>query len=255
MEGEYKNYRLRILGHSLGAGCAAVLSVLLRPLYVNLRCLAFSVPGCVFSENLAEECSSWLTSYILDADIVPRLAIGPFEDLRDSVLKMICRIKVPKYQVFELTRRATEDREELAEENERILYGEDEVPDSEFKRQVDRFLEFQAELKEKNGPESYVDLYPPGKMIQLFRARDYRNFLFRLNSLPGIHKPPPKKRKVETSYVPRWIQREDLQQVILSSHLVGDHEPTNVKRQIQKVAEAKFGLTPPLYKVFDNSQA
>jgi sn1-specific diacylglycerol lipase len=253
MEGEYKDYRLRIVGHSLGAGCAAVLSVMLRPVYPNLRCLAFSPPGCVFSENLAEDSSPWLTSYILDVDIVPRLAIGPFEDLRDSVLQMIYRIKVPKYQVFERTRMPTvQDREELAEENKRILYDEDEVPDSEFKRQVDLFLEFQAELKEKSGPESYIGLYPPGTLIQLFCARDYKNMLFRLNSLPGSKT----KKKEEKSYVARWIQREDLQHIMLSTHIVSDHEPGNVKHQIQKVARAKFDLTPPVYKIFDDlSQA
>ena len=251
MEGEYRNYRLRIVGHSLGAGCAAVLSLMLRSSYPNVRCLAFSPPGCVFSENLAEESSSWLTSYVLDADIVPRLAIGPFEDLRDSVLKMICRIKIPKYKVFELSRTTTEDREELSEINEAILYDEGDVPDSKFKRQVDRFLHFQAELKQKAGTEAYISLYPPGKIVQLFRARRQESSFLRLVSHPVTNDTPRKRKKAERYYVARWIHRNDLQHVIVSSHLVGDHEPSNVKHQIQKVAETQFNLTPPLFKIFD----
>ena len=42
---ENRSYKLRIIGHSLGAGVAAILSVLLRPKYPDLRCLAFSPPG------------------------------------------------------------------------------------------------------------------------------------------------------------------------------------------------------------------
>lgn len=46
---EHKDYQLVITGHSLGAGVASVLAVLLKPKekYSNLVCYAFSPPGCV----------------------------------------------------------------------------------------------------------------------------------------------------------------------------------------------------------------
>ena len=46
---EHKDYKLVITGHSLGAGVASVLAVLLKPKekYSNLVCYAFSPPGCV----------------------------------------------------------------------------------------------------------------------------------------------------------------------------------------------------------------
>ena len=37
-----------IVGHSLGAGVASALAVLLRPQYPGLVCYAMSPPGCVF---------------------------------------------------------------------------------------------------------------------------------------------------------------------------------------------------------------
>lgn len=39
------HYGLVIVGHSLGAGTAAILSFLLRPQYPTLRCYAYSPPG------------------------------------------------------------------------------------------------------------------------------------------------------------------------------------------------------------------
>ena len=45
---EYRDYRLVVTGHSLGAGVASVLSVILKKDYPNLVCYAFSPPGCIF---------------------------------------------------------------------------------------------------------------------------------------------------------------------------------------------------------------
>jgi len=39
------NYRLVLVGHSLGAGTAAILAVLLKEQYPTLQCYAFSPPG------------------------------------------------------------------------------------------------------------------------------------------------------------------------------------------------------------------
>ena len=41
----YPDYTLVITGHSLGAGTATILSMILRSQYPNLRCYAYSPPG------------------------------------------------------------------------------------------------------------------------------------------------------------------------------------------------------------------
>ena len=38
-------YRLVLVGHSLGAGTAAILAILLRDQHPELRCFAYSPPG------------------------------------------------------------------------------------------------------------------------------------------------------------------------------------------------------------------
>lgn len=51
---ELQSYELVVVGHSLGAGIASLLALLLRPMFPKLRCFAFSPPGCVMSENAAK---------------------------------------------------------------------------------------------------------------------------------------------------------------------------------------------------------
>ncbi|GJQ14309.1 hypothetical protein GpartN1_g6100.t1 [Galdieria partita] len=72
----YPSYRLIITGHSLGAGCAMVLSILLRERNIcdNLQCYAFGPPP-VLSDSLAEACNSFVISFVHNNDIVPRLSI------------------------------------------------------------------------------------------------------------------------------------------------------------------------------------
>ena len=42
-----QNYRLVLTGHSLGAGVASLLAIVLKPKYPKLQCYAYSPPGCV----------------------------------------------------------------------------------------------------------------------------------------------------------------------------------------------------------------
>lgn len=246
LSGKYHKYRLRLTGHSLGAGCAAILSMFLLPKYKNLRCLAFSPPGCVFSKNAAERCSSWVTSYVLHADVVPRLSIESFEGLRDSILEMICRIKVPKHRVLSYSSAGGgKGGKPLPVANEETLYEVDCVKASEFKTQVDEFKAFQSSLKEKNR-SNYIELFPPGQIIQLFDTSEESYFkpnkmLRRTSDI----KPKSEKRKKFTA---RWTQTGDLKTIIISTRVLFDHNPIAVKKRLQDVA-AEFGLKPPYSNV------
>lgn len=57
---DYSGYHLRIIGHSLGAGIASMLGLMLRRKYPSLMCLCFSPPGCVFTPRTAEESKSYV---------------------------------------------------------------------------------------------------------------------------------------------------------------------------------------------------
>ena len=50
----YSSYNVMIVGHSLGAGLGAVLALLMRPMYPNLKCLGYGMPASVFDWRTAQ---------------------------------------------------------------------------------------------------------------------------------------------------------------------------------------------------------
>jgi hypothetical protein len=98
--GAYHDYGLVLTGHSLGAGTAVLLSVMLRPKYPQLRCFAFSPPGCTMSPGLAARCAAFTDSVVVGDDIIARSSLTSAEDLRDHVLDLIGRSKVNKAAIL-----------------------------------------------------------------------------------------------------------------------------------------------------------
>jgi sn1-specific diacylglycerol lipase len=228
--GTHSGYRLRVTGHSLGAGTAVILTLLLRSEYRNVRCVSFSPPGCTASENLADECSEWTTSYILDTDIIPRVSVESFEALRDEILEMIARIKIPKYEVVHY--RGQKDGQEMSLDEflANSLHHKEDIKESKFVEQLREFREFQRSLKAKHHL-SYVGLYPPGKIIQLFASDTLMRSV-----------------EIENPYTARWAEKKDFREVVLSSHFLSDHKTANVKAELHAMAE-RFGLEQPYSSV------
>ncbi|CAI5977227.1 unnamed protein product [Closterium sp. NIES-65] len=89
----HPGYDLRLIGHSLGAAVAALVTILLRPQAQGLlgitservRCVGFATPPCV-SRHLALSCRPFITTVVLQDDIVPRLSLHALESLRNEVV-------------------------------------------------------------------------------------------------------------------------------------------------------------------------
>ena len=77
---------LVITGHSLGAGVAALMALLLRGRYPQVTCWAFAPPGGLMSPALAKAIAPLCTSFVCGDDIVPRLTLSNLERLRDQVV-------------------------------------------------------------------------------------------------------------------------------------------------------------------------
>ena len=94
------SYQLILVGHSLGAGVACILSVLLRPLYPELHCYAFSPPGGLFSRPVIEYSRNFITSVILGKDVVPRLGLHSVQVLTRDLLAAISSSTRPKWKII-----------------------------------------------------------------------------------------------------------------------------------------------------------
>ncbi|OCT61590.1 diacylglycerol lipase-beta [Xenopus laevis] len=93
-------YKLVVVGHSLGAGAAAVLAIMLRNSFPSLTCYAFSPPGGLLSKDLADYSKSFIVSIIVGKDLVPRLSFPNMEDLKKKILRMVVNCNRPKYQIL-----------------------------------------------------------------------------------------------------------------------------------------------------------
>lgn len=67
-----RRWRLVVCGHSLGAGIAAFVGMHLRRIFVNVHVWCFSPPGWLMTPELADSAKGFLTSVVINKDIVPR---------------------------------------------------------------------------------------------------------------------------------------------------------------------------------------
>ncbi|TQE13759.1 hypothetical protein C1H46_000766 [Malus baccata] len=92
---KYKvGFKLRLVGHSLGGSTAALLAIMLRKMSVKelgfnpeiVSAVGYATPPCV-SKELAESCSSYVTTVVMQDDIIPRLSPASLTRLRSEILK------------------------------------------------------------------------------------------------------------------------------------------------------------------------
>ena len=237
LEHDYPDYKLRLVGHSLGAATATLLGYMLRQRYPTLRVFNYSPPGCSMTWDLATRCESWTTTFVLDSDLVPRLSVTHLEDLRDEILQLIGRLKVPKYQVFQTfwdtSRRgfgcfggnggyygSMDTAEGLDELNDLIddLLDDTPNPDTPYQRQLDEFLQIQEQRKNARGSSRRLKMYPPGRMIHLLKTGE----------VAGCGHLMLKCVSCCTSnagfrYTPVYIANDDLDEIVVSPTMGTDH--------------------------------
>ncbi|CAH9098835.1 unnamed protein product [Cuscuta epithymum] len=83
---KYPDYKLKVVGHSLGGGTAALLTYVLREQKELSRatCVTFAPAACMTWE-LAESGTEFITSVINGADLVPTFSAASVDDLRAEV--------------------------------------------------------------------------------------------------------------------------------------------------------------------------
>ncbi|XP_026657630.1 uncharacterized protein LOC103699135 isoform X2 [Phoenix dactylifera] len=91
---KHKEYRLRLVGHSLGGATAALLAIMLRKKSAEelgfspeiVSAVGFGTPPCV-SKELVESCASYVSTVVLQDDIIPRLSAASLTRLRNEILE------------------------------------------------------------------------------------------------------------------------------------------------------------------------
>ena len=240
LEEEYPNYNLRIVGHSLGAGVSTLLGYVLQSRYPSLKVFGFSPPGCSMTWEMATGCKTFATTFVLDSDIVPRLSVLALEGLRDEVLELIGRIKVPKHEVYQKFWKNRKNNgclfrgnsngssaddynyeDDLDELTQTINETLDEVPsDTTYQRQLMDFLRVQEERKQVRGEtnSNNVRLYPPGKMIHLVRTVEAKRCSHLVSQCLTCG-----TSNSGFVYTPVYISNDDLDEIVVTATMGTDH--------------------------------
>ncbi|XP_073722692.1 diacylglycerol lipase-beta [Misgurnus anguillicaudatus] len=226
-------YKLVITGHSLGAGTASLLAVLLRSTHPTLECYAFSPPGGLMSKSLAEYSKQFVISVVLGKDLVPRLSIPNMEDLKRRILKMVSNCSKPKYKIlmhgcwYELFGGTPDDfPTELENRREEVLnqplLGEESLL-------VRRSSTYQS-LSSDDSPThpTHLPLYLPGRIMYITEEGPTRRHCFS-----------------QVRYRAEWSSEMAFRNVLISPRMIADHMPDVVLRALQSLTRDRpFALCP-----------
>lgn len=218
-------YRVVVCGHSLGAGCAFLISLYLKKFFPSLRCLAFSPPGGLATAELCAGTQDWCTSTVCGKEMIPRLTLATFERVRDELVACAARCRRPKVSLMLgwLTGRVWADSE--------LFYSDDELPD-EPRRWLERYRESLAATAAKRAyVETAAKFGPPGKVMYLKPTgvkHKQRTGLLRLST------------KTDREYRCQWADGQELMEkgVLLSGRMMKDHMPDYCLGLLQRLAEA-----------------
>lgn len=221
--GQYRNYGLTLTGHSLGAGTAILLSIILKPAYPNLRCLAFSPPGCTLSPGLASRCASFVTSVVVGHDIVARSSLTSAEELRDQVIDLIGRSKVGKSAIL---------RQVVAwRRPDELLHDEVQTENSSFGLQL---ANYRTMLQRIQAHEPIHKLTIPGKLIHLKRSADSA---IRGGCWVCCRRGGGVCCTERTNYDCAWSNAESFQTIRIARTMLDDHFPDKVHHVLQDCAK------------------
>ncbi|XP_007257305.2 diacylglycerol lipase-beta [Astyanax mexicanus] len=226
-------YRLVITGHSLGAGTASLLAVLLRSTYPTLQCYAFSPPGGLMSKALAEYSKQFVVSVVLGKDLVPRLSIPNMEDLKRRILKMVSNCSKPKYKIllhgcwYEVFGGTPDDfptemENRREEELSQPLLGGGSLL-------VQGSTSYQS-LSSDDSPthSTHLPLYLPGRIMYITEDGPTRRHCFS-----------------QVRYRAEWSSEMAFRSVLISPRMIADHMPDVVLRALHSLtSDRPFSLCP-----------
>ncbi|XP_021926065.1 sn1-specific diacylglycerol lipase alpha isoform X2 [Zootermopsis nevadensis] len=214
-----RDFELVLVGHSLGAGTASILAILLRQDYPTLQCFAYSPPGGSLSMPAVEYTKSFITSVVVGKDVVPRIGLHQLESLRADLINTIKRSKDPKWKTIVCSV---------------ICCGCASLPTSaaELKAEDSQMTEY---LKAKGVAREvavhpsdssialtlHQPLYPPGRIIHIVRHHPTKG-----EQVLNKHEPV---------YQAVWANNTDFDEVLISPVMIQDHMPDNVLNALNKV--------------------
>ncbi|NXI08053.1 DGLB lipase, partial [Irena cyanogastra] len=219
-------YKLVIVGHSLGGGTASILAIMLRNSFPTLRCYAFSPPGGLLSKSLADYTKHFIVSVIVGKDLVARLSMPNMEDLKRRIVRIVANCNRPKYQIllrgcwYEVFGGDPDDfPTELDGRNQDALT---QPLLAEESLMVHRSPSYNALEEEPhfNSPPQYPHLYLPGKIIHVVEECSSKRLC-----------------SSDIKYTARWSNETVFSSILISPKMITDHMPDVVLKALNSLSQ------------------
>ncbi|XP_030499949.2 uncharacterized protein LOC115715249 isoform X1 [Cannabis sativa] len=223
---KYEGFRLRLVGHSLGGAIASLLAIMIRKKSLkdlgfspdNVTAIGYATPPCV-SKELAENCSDFVSTVVMQDDIIPRLSIASLTRLRNEILDtdwtsvvekedwrslidLVANAKQVVSSVQDVARKLADYAKFSGNENSSDVNVKKETPKSPRATSTP-----ETEHKRRSTSPCPEELFVPGSVYYLKRNLDSQSrnggeFFTLWKRNPGEH----------------------FQRIVLSSNLISDHK-------------------------------
>eukprot|EP01038_Epipyxis_sp_PR26KG_P009971 gene9971-13411_t len=220
----YSNYQLVITGHSLGAGIASLLALTLRNEFPNVNCCVFGTPATVLDRKSSIEFSSFITTVVLDSDMISRMSVNSLCGIRNDILDSISRAKVNKMQIF----RSLYNNNSSSIIVEQLLCPKGQEPDSTFKRNIDKF---KNNISSRFETPTNIGLFIPGRIIHLIKTNTTDDSKHNSRSCCCTSSTCKKNRV----YVAKEACLDDFLEIMMSSSMGIDHFPDQYFHVINRI--------------------
>lgn len=248
-----RNYRLIIVGHSLGAGCSTLIGLKLKSQYPDLRVIAYAPPSGLLSVNLAEYTKKFVMSVVVGDDLVCRLSLRSVHYLKARVLRELYETSLPKYQILFKTvgcllscNNSTEESTDLLLQNENNRQDsnsssgeEDQVMTNSHdsgllsttydERNVKMPFEAFSELKKMvlTAYDNYEDFRLPGQILHIYQLPESQLNRSWLRYLISWFRPN------HVTYDNRWAKSEDFDKIVITRRMLIDHMPNSYEQALE----------------------
>lgn len=232
-------YNLVLVGHSLGAGCACLLSMMLREEYPDLRCFCYSPTGSLLSAEGAAYSQSFVTSITLGQDLITRLSVPTAHTLKLDVIHALETCRKPKYRILleggmetlsKCCGRAMVFQEDNLHSEIERAHLQSEVTDNEHvpllsPTATESAVADISDEQDVDVPDATMaPLFPPGRIIHI------------VDTLKG----GPWKRRLEAC----WASANSFNRVVACPDMISDHLPNVLLRAMEAVWEEKKDTSP-----------
>uniref|UniRef100_A0A8B9EY84 Diacylglycerol lipase-beta n=1 Tax=Amazona collaria TaxID=241587 RepID=A0A8B9EY84_9PSIT len=219
-------YKLVIVGHSLGGGTASILAIMLRNSFPTLRCYAFSPPGGLLSKSLADYTKRFIVSVIVGKDLVARLSMPNMEDLKRRIVRIVANCNRPKYQIllhgcwYEVFGGDPDNfPTELDGRNQDALTQPLLAEESLMVHRSPSYNTLEGE-SHFNSPPQYPRLYLPGKIIHIVEESSSRRWC-----------------SSDIKYTARWSTEAVFSSILISPKMITDHMPDVVLKALNSLSQ------------------